>query len=103
MAFNSSIPLPFAKQPLFSHPTIASPHVYAYRWMRKIIVCLDLRQLDDHDSYEQDPLKVYITRKLKSHGGFLVESVVEAVPQSILQYDMHTPRTICQPDAFARE
>jgi hypothetical protein len=34
---------------------------------------------------DADPLKVYLSKKLRTHGGFLVESMVEAVPQSILQ------------------
>ncbi len=33
----------------------------------------------------EDTLRLYIGRKFRTHGGFLIESVVEAVPQSILQ------------------
>jgi hypothetical protein len=36
-------------------------------------------------SANKDPVKLYLMRKLISHGGFMCESLVEAVPQSILQ------------------
>ena len=40
---------------------------------------------DDDDNDDADPLSAYIRSKFVSHIGFIVEAVVEAVPQSILQ------------------
>lgn len=37
-------------------------------------------------STNDDPLKQYIMKKLYTQGGFLVESVLESIPQSIIQF-----------------
>jgi len=40
---------------------------------------------DEDDLIHGDPLSLYIRHKLMSHMGFLIEALIEAIPQSILQ------------------
>jgi len=35
---------------------------------------------------DEDPLRHWISSKIQKHGGFIVESLIEALPQSILQF-----------------
>lgn len=41
--------------------------------------------VEQEENQESDPLIRQIGKKLRAHGGFIVEALVESVPQSILQ------------------
>eukprot|EP01084_Bolivina_argentea_P265893 450843_1 len=59
------------------------------RRRKKYDITCTLTTSDDENndtiSNESDPLSLYIRHKLMSHLGFIIEAVIEAIPQSILQ------------------
>jgi len=67
-------------------PYILFAHSFHWKWMDKIIerLRLDLIAVNHYDP-DKDPLKQFVQDKIQQHGGFMVEALVEALPQSILQ------------------
>lgn len=69
-------------------PLIVWIGAFKFKWFDKICECLGLEVRDDvknEAAHSEDPLKNYIMMKVVTHGGFMIESIVESVPQSILQ------------------
>lgn len=75
--------LPFAQLA----PFVIFCSSFNWRWLNLLLTCLKLdgqaiRQAPDPD---KEPWEAFILSKLQTHGGFIAESIVESVPQSILQ------------------
>ena len=67
-------------------PIIIWVFSFEFDWTLDLCRYMGFRDMDmSIYSDNKDPMKLYMLRKLQSHGGFLCESAVEAVPQSILQ------------------
>lgn len=59
---------------------------FRFEWFTRILRSVALQPPAASSTLPNaDPLKTYIKRKIRTHGGFLVESLIESVPQSILQ------------------
>jgi len=82
------ISLPPSSQCQFT-PTKVPVLVWAYpkfAWLRELFDCFNLNPATPSVfGRDVDPLYIAIRRKMKVHGGFIVESLVESIPQSILQ------------------
>lgn len=58
---------------------------YNWEWTKTALGFFGLSHSPDYNSNIKDPFRAYLMKKLKVHGGFLIESFVESIPQSILQ------------------
>jgi len=67
-------------------PILTLLHSWDWTCIKCLFSVFGLRRLDDAPiSASEDPLHRYLSRKLRSHGGFLIESLVESVPTAIMQ------------------
>jgi hypothetical protein len=67
-------------------PLLVWLQAFRFKCVDAVFSCLTLdTEIHYYSPTDADPLKIYLTKKLRTLGGFLVESMVEAVPQSILQ------------------